>query len=63
MRVTVNHDRCQANGVCMRMAPQVFQVGGDGTLHVLQEQPGADQHRTVRDAVRRCPTQAITVQA
>lgn len=63
MRVAVDRQRCQANGVCMRRAPDVFRVGGDGTLRVLQEQPPADLQRAVRDAVRRCPTQAITVQA
>ena len=63
MRIAVDFDRCQSNGVCMDAAPEVFEVRADGFLYVLQDEPGSDQHTAVKDAARRCPTQAITVQA
>lgn len=63
MRITVDFDRCQSNGVCVDAAPEVFEVRADGFLCVLQDEPGPDLHKAVKDAARRCPTQAITIQA
>lgn len=62
MRIAVNVDRCQSNGVCMDAAPEVFELRADGFLYVLQDEPGADLCKAVQNAARRCPTQAITVQ-
>lgn len=59
MKVAVDRERCQVNGVCARYAPEVFQVGDDGQLHVLSQEPEEGQRRAVRDAARRCPTRAI----
>lgn len=63
MRVTVDLIRCQGNGMCMKAAPEVFEVQADGSLHVLQVEPAATLHKAVKQAARRCPTQAISVQA
>lgn len=62
MRIAVDLERCQGNGVCARKAPEVFEVDGGGRLTVLQNEPRPDLHRAVRDAVRRCPTQALTTE-
>jgi len=61
MRVSVDFERCQSNGVCMRRAPEVFELRGDGFLYVLAEEPDDSLRDKVEDAARRCPTQAITV--
>lgn len=61
MRVTVDFDRCQSNGICMDAAPEVFEVREDGFLYVLEDEPGPALHKAVEDAARRCPTQAITL--
>ena len=61
MRVVVDRERCQVNGVCARYAPEVFQVGDDDQLYVLHEEPEERQRRAVREAARRCPTRAIDV--
>ena len=63
MRIVIDHQRCQANGVCAGYAPEVFEVQDDGILHVLVEEPDDHLHRSVREAVRRCPTRAITTTA
>lgn len=60
MRVAVDLERCQANGVCERLAPDVFAVRS-GRLALLQAEPGPASERVVRDAARRCPTRAIRV--
>ena len=61
MKVAVDRERCQVNGVCARHAPEVFRVGDDDQLYVLAEEPDDGQRRAVREAARRCPTRAITV--
>ena len=63
MRIVIDHQRCQANGVCAAYAPEVFEVQDDGVLQVLLEEPDDRLHRAVREAARRCPTRAITVTA
>jgi ferredoxin len=40
----------------------VFEIGDDGTLHVLNEMPPADLRAKVDKAVRECPTGAISIE-
>ena len=63
MRVSVDLDRCQGNGTCAETAPEVFGTRADGSVDVLQDAPPPGLHRAVLRAARRCPTQAISVQA
>lgn len=62
MRVVVDFDRCQSNAVCMDVAPEVFEVRDDNFLYVLIEEPGEELRPKVEEAVRRCPTQAISLE-
>jgi ferredoxin len=59
VRVHVNYDQCEANGLCMAAAPAVFDLDDADDLHVLQEEPGEEQRAQVIAAVRACPKQAI----
>lgn len=61
MKVNVDFDRCQSNALCMSAAPEVFEVRDDGYLYILIEEPGSDLEAKVQEAVRLCPTQAITL--
>ncbi len=62
MRVVVDFDRCQSNALCMAAAPEVFEVRDDGFLYVLDENPPEELREKVEEAVRVCPTQAISVE-
>lgn len=62
MKVVVDFDVCQSNAVCMSLAPEVFEVRDDGYLYILQENPPEGLRSKVEDAVRSCPTQAITIE-
>jgi len=62
MKVQVDFDKCKSNAVCMRAAPEVFEVRDDGFLYILQEEPTAEQHKRVRAAAKGCPTGAITLE-
>ena len=62
MRVVVDWDLCESNGLCMAAAPEVFQLQDDDTLLVVQETPGESLRAAVAEAVRTCPKQAISLQ-
>jgi ferredoxin len=59
MRVRVDHDACEANAVCMGIAPTVFEVDDDDTLHILMEEVPEELHDAVRRAVDGCPKRAL----
>ena len=63
MRVIVDPDLCEGNGVCEKVAPEIFRLGDDDQARVLQERPGEALRTEVEQAVRRCPRQAIRVVA
>lgn len=62
MKIVVDFDKCQSNALCMSAAPEVFEVRDDGFLYILQENPGEELRANVEEAVRLCPTQAITIE-
>ncbi|KQH81078.1 ferredoxin [Mycobacterium gordonae] len=60
MKVQVDLDSCDGNGVCMSICHEVFDVREDG-LHVLQDEPPAQLRQQLKGAEVSCPTQAILV--
>jgi ferredoxin len=62
VRVVVDWDLCESNGLCMAAAPEVFELQDDDTLMILQETPDEALRSKVVDAVNACPKQAITLQ-
>ena len=61
MRIDVDWDLCESNAVCMGILPDVFQVGDDDMLTVLKPEVTAENEALVREAVRQCPRQAISI--
>lgn len=61
MRIKVDYDECEANAVCVGIAPEVFEVDDDDNLWVLQEQPPPELHDRVRNAVASCPKRALSL--
>jgi ferredoxin len=69
MKVKVDFDLCEANAVCMDVAPEVFRVDDDDNLHLLVKGKSDDVsgdlpkavHDKVREAVRLCPRQALSL--
>jgi ferredoxin len=61
VRVFVDWDKCESNGLCMGAAPEVFELQDDDTLEVLQETPDDSQSEAVAAAIRVCPKQAISL--
>lgn len=61
MKVSVDFDACASTGGCTYHAPEVFVLGEDGFLTVLQPQPDESLRDQVERAAEMCPTGAITV--
>ena len=59
MRVVVDRDLCEANGVCAGLAPEVFDLDDEDYLHILAPDVPADRDDAVRRAVASCPKQAL----
>lgn len=62
MRIVVDFDKCKSNAVCMGIAPEVFEVRDDNFLYVLDEHPPEELRPKMEEAVRMCPTGAISVE-
>lgn len=61
MKIVVNWERCEANAVCMRAAPEVFRVDDDDRLHLLVEDVPPELRPKVEQAVRACPRGALSL--
>ncbi len=60
-KIEVDWGLCESNGVCMGIIPEVFRLEDDDTLTILQEDVTPENEAQVRDAVRQCPRQAISI--
>jgi len=61
MKVVVDYDLCEANAVCMRILPEVFQVDDQDSLNVLIDHPPEAMREKLKECVRLCPRQAISI--
>ncbi len=61
MRVRVDHGLCESNAVCVRLVPEVFELGDDDRLSLRQERPPEALRARLEHAVRRCPKQALSI--
>jgi ferredoxin len=62
VKIVVDYDKCTSNAVCMGIAPEVFEVREDNFLYLLNEEPGEELRPKMEEAVRMCPTQAISIE-
>lgn len=60
MRVHVNMELCQSHGMCVYAAPDAFELDDDDLLHYTEEVDEA-RRAAVEDAVKACPTRAISI--
>ena len=60
-RVVVDLDECEANAVCVGIAPEVFELDDDEQLHILIDEPDGELANRVREAVDSCPKRALFI--
>jgi ferredoxin len=61
-KVVVDPNVCDLHGICVEASPEVFEMGDDGVLRVLNETPPEGLRAKVDQAVRECPTGAISIE-
>ncbi len=61
MKVTVDFDLCESNGLCEGLAPDVFELDDEDYLQLKKEEIGEDEVAAVRRAVAACPRAAISL--
>ena len=61
MRIELDQSKCSSIGMCESVAPDVFEVGDDGALAVLEPEQPAERRALMQDAVAACPTGALSL--
>jgi ferredoxin len=62
VKVRVDAERCQGHTLCAMVAPKMFELSEiDGHSSAVSEDVPTDQEDAVREAVRSCPEQAISI--
>jgi ferredoxin len=61
-KVVVDENRCEANAVCVGLAPEVFELTDDSDVaRVLVDEPDDSLRAKIESAVTNCPRAAITI--
>lgn len=61
MRIVADRARCEGLGMCEAMAHEFFEVGDDGYVEVLDENPGEEHRTELAAAVDACPVLALSL--
>ena len=61
MKISIDRDACEANQVCVRIAPAVFYVDDADRLHLLVDTFDDARLAEVEKAVGACPRQALSL--
>ncbi|MEB3370620.1 ferredoxin [Saccharopolyspora mangrovi] len=61
MKIVVDFDLCEANGMCEAVAPDVFEIDEDDNLHIIAE-PTAELRDSIEQAVQSCPKAALSLE-
>jgi ferredoxin len=62
MRIVANYDRCAGNAVCVGIAPDLFALGDNDLVKLLQEEPDESRREDAQAAGYICPTLALRIE-
>lgn len=62
MKLVLDENKCSSLGMCESVAPDVFEVGEEGGLTILDPNPPDDQRELMEEAVEACPTGALSIE-
>lgn len=60
MRVVVDRDRCEGNAICVKIAPEVFQLDDDEYAMVTVDPVPVEQETLAERAIAECPRAALS---
>ena len=61
MQVRCDVVKCTGLGLCESIAPDFFEVQDDGSLVMLRETFDESERASLSEAVRSCPTEALSL--
>lgn len=61
MEISVDLLVCEANGLCVGIAPEVFELDDDDELHIHQPDQSGEAVERVAQAVAACPKMALAI--
>lgn len=62
MKINVDRTRCASIGMCEGIAPDLFEIGDDGTMRIVLDEIPEERRLDVEQACMDCPTQALSIQ-
>ncbi len=62
MKIKVDFDLCESNGLCEGFAPEVFELDDDDYLQLKTDETTDENIERVRRAVASCPRAAISIE-
>lgn len=62
MKIVVDRSKCSSIGLCEATAPDIFEIGADGSLIVLMDDIPEDRRGDLEQACENCPTQALSIE-
>jgi ferredoxin len=63
MRIVVDRNLCESNGVCVRLAPDLFVIDDDDKMRLVVERPSPERLAKAQEAVAKCPRNALSLVA
>ncbi len=63
MRIEVDLDLCQGHAMCQAEAPEIFTVPKHGKVELLRTEIDESDRADAENAVRYCPTRALSIVA
>ncbi|MCR3721971.1 ferredoxin [Prauserella flava] len=60
IEIKVDFERCDANGTCAALMPDVFRIGEDGRLRQLVSEVDDGRENELDEAILCCPVGAIS---
>jgi ferredoxin len=62
MRIVVDTEQCTGHGICESLAPDIFEVGEEGIVHLLTDDLPDQLRPTLESAVADCPTRSLRLE-
>jgi len=62
MKVKVDHELCSGDGICVDIAPDIFEMNEEDQAIVLVDTVPPEQEDAVREAAESCPEECIYIE-
>ena len=61
-QVAVDYDLCEANGICVGIAPEVYDLDDDDNLHLGETDVTAANESRIQQTIDSCPRNALRIE-